>query len=77
MIFTYDKNNMYTISLNGDLIKKENLKGDKMVILPCIDKNCGLVNDCILIRNMNDKDFTYKEISIPSLNYDNIENAIN
>ena len=60
MIFTYDKNYMYTLTLNGDLIKKEKLKYENVEIYPCIDKNCGLVNDCILI-NGND------EIFLPSL----------
>ena len=76
MIFTYDKNCMYTISLNGDLIKKELFKNDFIIVLPCIDKNCGLINDCIFIRSMNDKDFKYKEISLPSLNNQNINEII-
>ena len=68
MIFTYDKNNMYTFTLNGDLIKKE-LKTDNIEILPCIDKNCGLINDCIFIMNVKKKDLNdgVEEISFPLL----------
>ena len=55
MIFAYDKNNMYTISINGDLIKKEKLKNIELEMHPCIDKNCGLISDFIFIENTNDK----------------------
>ena len=67
MIFTYDKNYMYTISLNSDLIKKEKLDNGKIIILPSVDKNCGLVNDCIFVQNLNEKVSLMKEISLPSL----------
>ena len=63
MIFTYDKKNMYTITLNGDLIKKEELIKENIEIYPCVDKNCGLINDCIFINLKNEM----KEISLPSL----------
>jgi hypothetical protein len=68
MIFTYDMNNMYVLSLNGELIKKEKLK-ENVEIYPCIDKDCGLVNDCIFIKNSNDKNSLSKEeiISLPFL----------
>ena len=66
MIFAYDKNNMYTFTLNGDLIKKE-LKTDTIEILPCIDKNCGLINDCIFIKKNNDINNEMEEISFPLL----------
>ena len=56
MIFTYDKKYMYSISLNGELIKKEELKNIEIEIHPCIDKNCGLINDLIFIENLKDKD---------------------
>ena len=36
MIFTYDKNNMYVITLNGELIKKQELKNKNIEIYPCI-----------------------------------------
>jgi WD40 repeat protein len=65
MIFTYDKKNMYTITLNGDLIKKEELKKENIEIYPCVDKNCGLINDCILIEYGDNR--TKKEISLPLL----------
>jgi hypothetical protein len=65
MIFTYDNKNMYTITLNGDLIKKEELKKENIEIYPCVDKNCGLINDCILIEYGDNK--IKKEISLPLL----------
>ena len=69
MIFTYDKNYMYSISLNGELIKKEELKNIEIEIHPCIDKNCGLINDFIFIENLKDKDKENKnefiQLSIP------------
>ena len=70
MIFAYDKNNMYTMTLNGELIKKQELKNKDIEIFPCIDKNCGLVNDCIFIKNSNEKEDSLKnmkELSLPSL----------
>ena len=56
MIFTYDNNNMYAITLNGELIKKEELSNKNIEIYPCIDKNCGLINDCIFIKNLNEEE---------------------
>ena len=76
MIFTYDKNNMYVITLNGELIKKRGFNNKNIEIYPCIDKNCGLINDCIFIKDLNkeEKDINkkigigeMKEISLPSL----------
>ena len=74
MIFTYDMNNMYVLSLNGELIKKEKLK-ENVEIYPCIDKDCGLVNDCIFIKNSNDKNLLSKEeiISLPFLSSESTE----
>ena len=67
MIFTYDKNNMYTFTLNGQLIKREKIKDEKIDISPCIDKNCGLINDCIILnKEVNGKKET-QELSLPSL----------
>ncbi len=74
MIFTYDINNMYTISLNGELIKKEEINGKIIQVHPCIDKNFGLINDCIYIEfenkqnkeNNNNQTETFK-ISLPLL----------
>ena len=67
MIFTYDKNNMYTISINGELIKKKKLDNEQIRIKPCIDKNCGLMSDCIFIENLNDKNNNeFFQISLPS-----------
>ena len=65
MIFTYDNNNMYTITLNGDLIKKEELMKKYTEIYPCIDKNFGLINDCIFIKLNKQKDIF--KITVPSL----------
>ena len=67
MIFIYDKNYMYCISLSGDLIKRKRLKEDNVVIIPCIDKNCGLINDFVYLNNMNGR-VEFKEISLPSFN---------
>ena len=66
MIFTYDKDNMYTLSLNGELIKKEEIKDKNIKIYPCIDKNCGLINDYIIIEK-NNKNIEKIKISLPSL----------
>ena len=65
MIFTYDKNNMYTFTLNGDLIKKKELNNENVKIKPCIDKNCGLVSDYIFIDQCNDKNEVIK-IKLPT-----------
>ena len=67
MIFFYDKNNMYLITLNGDLIKKTKIKYDNFEIYPIIDKNCGVVNDEILIENLDAKGNNKEEIFLPSL----------
>ena len=64
MIFTYDKNKMYTLTLNGELIKEVKLKKN-IKIYPCIDKNCGLINDCIIFKDINTNEM--KEIPLPSL----------
>ena len=56
---------MYTITINGDLIKKEELKSENIEINPCIDKNCGLINDSIFIEYKETKE--KKEIALPSL----------
>ena len=67
MIFTYDKNYMYTISINGEFIKKEELKNNDINLNPCIDKNCGLISDFIFIENINDKTKKeYFKLSLPS-----------
>ena len=62
MIFTYDKNNMYTITLNGDLIKKEELKYKQELYLS-IDKNCGLINDCIIFKDNENKNSKNKDLN--------------
>ena len=50
MIFTYDKKNFYSLTLNGELIEKKNIKIQFVDIYPCIDKNCGLINDCVYLN---------------------------
>ena len=49
MVFFNDKDNMYTLTLNGELIKIEKIKNKDLKIYPCIDKNCGLINDYIIL----------------------------
>ena len=69
MIFTYDQNKMYTLALNGELIKEKEFenKGEK-IISPCIDKNCGLINDSAFIKLLvNNENHEIHEISFPSL----------
>ena len=66
MIFTYDKKNMYSLTLNGELIKCEEIKDKIIEIKPCIDKNFGLINDCIIIKKeVNDKQEKEEELSLP------------
>ena len=76
MIFTYDKNNMYTLTLNGELIKKEKLGGKEEIgdkditINPCIDKYFGLIKDCVFMEKKNKEDNKIIEkikILLPSL----------
>jgi hypothetical protein len=67
MIFCYDKKNMYLITLNGDLIKKAKIEYENFEIYPIIDKNCGIVNDEILIENLDVKKNNKEEIFLPSL----------
>ena len=68
MIFTYDINNMYVITLNGELIKKEEIKSKNVEIIPCVDKNCGLIDDFILMKDLDEKENdSYKKILLPYL----------
>ena len=67
MIFCYDKNNMYLITLNGDLIKKTKIEYNNFEIYPIIDKNCGIINDEILIEYSDGKETKQEEIFLPSL----------
>ena len=53
MIFINDKTNMYSLTLNGELIAKKEIENKELKIYPCIDKNCGLINDCIFIDTKN------------------------
>ena len=64
MIFTYDSNEMHTLTINGDLItsielksiiQKESGEKYKMEIIPCIDKDFGIWNDRIYI-NINEEE---------------------
>ena len=68
MIFTYDINNMYVLTLNGQLIKKKVLKHKNIEIMPCIDKNCCFKDDFIIMVNFDEKGGnSMKKISLPSL----------
>ena len=74
MIFTHDEKNMYVLSLNGELIKVQQIEHSKIDIIPNIDKNCGLVNDSIFIKDLSEKQDKaidvkniMKEYSLPSL----------
>ena len=69
MIFTYDKNNMYTLTLNGELIKTEKIKNKDLKIYPCIDKNCGLINDYIILSvdKVKEKLSNTIQLSLPFL----------
>ena len=69
MIFAYDTNfTLYILTLNGELINKRELKNKSLEIFPCIDKNFGLINDCIIIERSNSsyKQKLKKEYSFPS-----------
>ena len=69
MIFTYDKNKMYTLTINGELIKEKELENKDININPCIDKNFGLINDFIFIEELNSIDNYTKNViklSLPS-----------
>jgi hypothetical protein len=67
MIFFYDNNYMYIISINGDFINKKKLD-EKKEIYPSIDKNLGLFNDYIYIKNLITNEMI--KISLPSLLYE-------
>ena len=61
MIFFHDKNYMYILSINGDLINKREI--DKNIkIFACIDKNLGLTPDTIYELFEN---FEIKTINLP------------
>ena len=72
MIFAYDSNfTLYLFTLNGELINKKELKNKSLEIYPCIDKNFGLINDCIIIqksKTLYNKQKLKKEYSFPSFN---------
>ena len=62
---------MYTLTLNGVLINKKTINEKDMIISPCIDKNFGLVQDCIFMEKRNKENKTKIirfKISLPSLN---------
>ena len=64
MIFFYNKECMYILSINGDLINKLKISNDIKKITPNIDKNCGLVNDSVFVEY---KDENIEELYFPSL----------
>ena len=73
MIFAHDQNKMYTLTLNGELIKEKEFENkDLKIIYPCIDTNCGLIKDSVTIKFLvnNEKRQKY-EISLPSLSTKN------
>ena len=78
MIFTYDINNMYLFTINGELINKKELENKNIEIYPCIDKNCGLVNDCIYFEDLNSQENKKKkeEISFSSFFKEDILNYL-
>ena len=67
MIFFYDKNYMYVITINGTFIKKKELQNKNIEIYPSIDKNCGIFNDYIYIKNLDKYTNEMIKISLPSL----------
>ena len=79
MIFTYDINNMYVLTLNGELIKKEEIKSKNVEIIPCVDKNCGLIDDFILMKDLDENEKendSYKKIFLPYLDDSKIKGRI-
>jgi hypothetical protein len=58
---------MYIISINGDFINKKKFDVKKE-IYPSIDKNLGLFNDYIYIKNLITNEMI--KISLPSLLYE-------
>ena len=74
MIFTYDKNNMFTLTLNGELIKKEKIKDKIIEISPCIDKNCGLINDCLIIKKEINEIKVVEELYLTLFKSNNFKN---
>ena len=72
MIFACNSYSMYVLTINGDLIKSEDFEEFNMEIIPCIDKDFGIMNDSVYIvkngienniEKYNDKD----ELELPSL----------
>ena len=84
MIFTYDSKKMYTLTINGDLIssfefnrfiKKGFGHKYKMKILPCIDKDFGIMNDFVYINIIADESFNFK-VDFPLLNIISLKKPI-
>ena len=67
MLFFYDINYIYILSINGDLINKKEMQKNKTII-PCIDKILGISNDSIYeyIYDDEDKSFAFKEFDLPT-----------
>jgi WD40 repeat protein len=67
MLFFYDINYIYILSINGDLINKKEIQKNKTII-PCIDKILGISNDSIYeyIYDDEDKSFAFKEFDLPT-----------
>ena len=62
MIFTYDQYKMYTLTLNGDMIEAKEIENKNINIIPCIDKNFGLISDFIFIEEFKSGDNNTKNI---------------
>ena len=82
MILAYDSYSIYILTINGDLIKAKTIetiyseleikfedeKNKKDIeVIPCIDKDFGIVNDSVFIIGQYDKQKKFIEIELPSL----------
>ena len=71
MIFFHDNLYLYSLTINGDLIKKKPLAKNSK-IFACVDKNMGLMNDSIFemlffIDENGTEKYNIKNITLPSL----------
>ena len=89
MIFTYDSEKLYSLTINGDLIKSIELKDliiekskqyqkFKYKIIPCIDKDFGISNDFIYINikakeNIKLKNQKYQDLEKIKVTFPSLE----